>query len=129
MHCKSPLDPANATRSTRPDAESDTWRDETIVEEVFEDRQNRGNAHADRIHDWAARCLSGRACPSALMLGEYHLGLVEVPQEARIGLHLITCAHCAKEVAMLKQFLHEIDSITGPAFRPQADPEEQHPQG
>ena len=44
-------------------------------------------------------------CPSALALGEYHLGLLPPHEAAGVKAHLAACPHCRREVAELDAYL------------------------
>lgn len=53
-------------------------------------------------------------CPSALALGEYHLGLLPAATSRRIAAHLTHCPHCAAELATAAGFLDD-PSMAAPA--------------
>lgn len=44
-------------------------------------------------------------CPSAMELGDYHLGLMPASRKLVIAQHLRQCPHCRHEVADLEEFL------------------------
>ena len=47
-------------------------------------------------------------CPSALALGEYHLGLLPAHEAAALKAHLAECPHCRREVSELDTFLDDL---------------------
>jgi hypothetical protein len=56
------------------------------------------------------------ACPTSIELGEYHLRMLPAPQRLVIAQHLRECPHCARETALLENFLD------GPSPTPQGSP-------
>src|SRR5882757_5524099 len=56
-------------------------------------------------------------CPSNLMLGEYHLGMLNGEQTVEIQRHLSICVLCSAEVAALTQFLEQDPILIGPAIQ------------
>lgn len=49
------------------------------------------------------------ACPPALELGEYRLGILPAAATAHLQQHLAKCPHCAQELAQLASFMDEPD--------------------
>lgn len=47
-------------------------------------------------------------CPDSTELGEYHLGLVPVPQRGIISQHLADCPHCLHELSQLHHFMSDV---------------------
>lgn len=48
-------------------------------------------------------------CPSPLELGEYHLGMLSTAQAETVAEHLVSCPHCAREIAQLEGYLAELE--------------------
>lgn len=68
-------------------------------------------AHLEgRLTAWLYRL----TCPSALDLGEYHLGLLSSEQARAVREHLRECPHCSREVAQLESYL----SALAPSLEP-----------
>jgi hypothetical protein len=55
------------------------------------------------------------ACPSALELGEYHLGMLPAASTTAVQQHLATCPHCTGELAQLAAFMDSPDPYLHPA--------------
>ncbi len=49
------------------------------------------------------------ACPSALELGEYHLGMLPAVRTTAVQQHVAACPHCTEELAQLTAFMDSPD--------------------
>lgn len=63
----------------------------------------------------AAVRLFRAACPSALELGEYHLGILPAAKTIAVQQHVTLCPHCAEELAQLTAFMDSPDPYLHPA--------------
>lgn len=63
----------------------------------------------------AARQLLRAACPPALELGEYPMGLLSAPRSAAIRQHVAACPYCTQELAQLASFMDSPDPYLHPA--------------
>jgi hypothetical protein len=64
--------------------------------------QNRLRARLFRAH-----------CPSAMQLGDYHLGLLPASQALMVAQHVRGCPHCRREVQQLGMYLKDLQSPIG----------------
>jgi hypothetical protein len=64
--------------------------------------------HLARLQDCLTAQLYRITCPSAVELGEYHLGTLPHDQAAAVARHLAECPHCTREVAQLRDYLTEL---------------------
>lgn len=55
------------------------------------------------------------ACPSALELGEYRLGMLPAARTTAVQQHVTVCPHCAQEMAQLAAFMDSPDPYLQPA--------------
>ena len=66
-------------------------------------------AQLANIQHAATTRLFRAACPSALELGEYHLGMLPAATTAYLQQHLAVCPHCTQELAQLTSFMEGPD--------------------
>ena len=62
----------------------------------------------DNIEKKLTAVLYRTTCPESVELGEYHLGQLAVERQTAVAEHLITCPHCARELAQLDAFLASV---------------------
>jgi hypothetical protein len=55
------------------------------------------------------------ACPSALELGEYRLGMLPAARTTAVQQHVAVCPHCTEELAQLVAFMDSPDPYLHPA--------------
>ncbi|MBE3558113.1 MAG: carboxypeptidase regulatory-like domain-containing protein [Ktedonobacteraceae bacterium] len=78
----------------------------TVIQHLKRCQRCTSQLAAYRNMDFALRQKLYRCdCPPNLILGEYHLGLLDSKQAAEVQLHLRACIHCAAEISALAQFL------------------------
>jgi anti-sigma factor RsiW len=68
--------------------------------------------HVDQlaqIQHTATTRLFRAACPSALELGEYQLGILPAATSAHLQQHVASCPHCAHELRQLASFMDSLD--------------------
>lgn len=63
----------------------------------------------------AAVRLFRAACPSALELGEYRLGMLPAARTTAVQQHVAVCPHCTEELAQLAAFMDSPDPYLHPA--------------
>ncbi len=67
---------------------------------------------AEQLANWQQELMARlyrHECPASLTLGEYHLGLLARDEATAVGAHLAACPHCAREVAGLDAYLHDLE--------------------
>ncbi len=69
-----------------------------------------------RLQNRLAARLHRLTCPSPMVLGEYHLGMLAPAQALAVAQHLRECSHCAREVTQLKDYLSDLTPAAEPGL-------------
>ncbi len=72
------------------------------------------STQSDDVSARAAARLFRFDCPDSMELGEYHLGMVGEPRRGWLVNHLATCPLCKTELAGLRAFMAQPDTVENP---------------
>ncbi len=75
--------------------------------QYLNDSQFDDSSLDDELETGLKAALYRRDCPEAMILGEYHLGMLSKSVQAGVHHHLARCPHCQAELARLVDFLAE----------------------
>ena len=69
-----------------------------------------------KFEDKLGAALYRATCPDSLVLGEYHLGVLDEDSRAEVRQHLAECPHCTLELSQLESFARETAADLEPSM-------------